>query len=398
MNEKALSGVTVLELGQLMAGPFAGTLLAYFGADVIKIEPPGKGDAVRGWRAVEGDTSLWWYSLGRNKRSVTVNLKSAEGRKIIKDLARHVDVLIENFRPGTMEGWGLGPDDLRPSNPGLVYARVSGYGQDGPYSSRPGYASVCEGVGGLRYVNGFPGQPPVRQNLSLGDSLTGLHTAFGILLSLFRRDRREGKTGQIVDVGIFEAVYNMMEAVVPEYDRLKMVREPSGTTITGVVPTNTYPCRDGKYVIIGGNGDSIFRRLMTTAGRPDMAEDPELADNAGRVRHQERVDGAITDWTRTLDAAEVLEKLETTRVPAGLIYSVEDMVADPHFQARGLFEEVDAGGRPLKLPAIIPKLSETPGATEWAGPSVGEHTHAVLGEILGLSDDELAALAEEGTI
>lgn len=398
MTEKPLSGIKVLELGQLMAGPFAGTLLAYFGADVIKIEPPGKGDAVRGWRAMTGDTSLWWYSLGRNKRSVTINLKSDEGRAIIRRLAGEVDVLIENFRPGTLEKWGLGPDELQTINPGLIIARVSGYGQDGPYSSRPGYASVCEGVGGLRYVNGFPGQPPVRQNLSLGDSLTGLHAAFGILLSLFHRDRQAVKTGQIVDVGIFEAVYNMMEAVVPEYDRMGMIREPSGTTITGVVPTNTYPCKDDKYIIIGGNGDSIFRRLMNTAGRPDMADDPELADNAGRLKHQERVDGAIAEWTMTLTSTEILEVLEEARVPAGLIYSVVDMVNDPHFQARGLFEEVDAGGKPLKLPAIVPKLSKTPGRTEWAGPTVGEHTREVLGEVLGLSDDELDTLSSEGVI
>lgn len=398
MNEKALSGIKVLELGQLMAGPFAGTLLAYFGADVIKIEPPGKGDAVRGWRAVEGDTSLWWYSLGRNKRSVTVNLKSEEGREIVRRLASEVDVLIENFRPGTLEKWGLGPEDLKSSNPGLIFARVSGYGQDGPYANRPGYASVCEGVGGLRYVNGFPGQPPVRQNLSLGDSLTGLHAAFGILLSLFHRDRQQVKSGQIVDVGIFEAVYNMMEAAVPEYDRLGMVRGPSGTTITGVVPTNTYPCRNDKYVIIGGNGDSIFRRLMTAVGRQDMADDPGLKDNAGRLENQERVDGAIADWTRTLEASEVLTILEEAQVPAGLIYSVADMVDDPHFQARGLFEEVDAGGRPLKLPAIVPKLSETPGKTEWAGPAVGEHTKEVLGEVLGLSDDEIRNLTDKGII
>ncbi|HSL16300.1 MAG TPA: CaiB/BaiF CoA-transferase family protein [Methylomirabilota bacterium] len=397
-SDTALAGIRVLELGQLMAGPFAGTLLGYFGAEVIKIEPPGKGDAVRGWRAVEGDTSLWWYSLGRNKRSVTVNLKSDEGRELVRKLAAKVDVLVENFRPGTMEGWGLGPDDLWPSNPGLIYARVSGYGQDGPYATRPGYASVCEGVGGLRYVNGFPNQPPVRQNLSLGDSLTGLHTAFGILLALFHRDRKGGRPGQVVDVGIFEAVYNMMEAVVPEYDRLGMVRGPSGTTITGVVPTNTYPCRDGRYIIIGGNGDSIFKRLMTAAGRPDMADDPALADNAGRLEHQQRVDGAIADWTRTLTAAEVLAALETARVPAGLIYSVADMVDDPHFAARGLFETVDAGGRPLKLPAIIPKLTATPGRTEWAGPAVGEHTRPVLGDLLGLSDDELDALVARGVI
>ncbi len=398
MTEKPLSGIKVLELGQLMAGPFAGTLLAYFGADVIKIEPPGKGDAVRGWRAMTGDTSLWWYSLGRNKRSVTVNLKSDEGRAIIRRLAGEVDVLIENFRPGTLEKWGLGPDELQTINPGLIIARVSGYGQDGPYSNRPGYASVCEGVGGLRYVNGFPGQPPVRQNLSLGDSLTGLHAAFGILLSLFHRDRQAVKTGQIVDIGIFEAVYNMMEAVVPEYDRMGMIREPSGTTITGVVPTNTYPCKDDKYIIIGGNGDSIFRRLMNTAGRPDMADDPELTDNAGRLKHQERVDGAIADWTMTLTSTEILEVLEEAQVPAGLIYSVVDMVNDPHFQARGLFEEVEAGGKPLKLPAIVPKLSKTPGRTEWAGPTVGEHTREVLGEVLGLSDDELDTLSNEGVI
>jgi len=398
MTEKPLSGIKVLELGQLMAGPFAGTLLAYFGADVIKVEPPGRGDAVRGWRAMTGDTSLWWYSLGRNKRSVTVNLKSEEGRSLIRRLAGEVDVLIENFRPGTLENWGLGPEELQTINPALIIARVSGYGQDGPYSSRPGYASVCEGVGGLRYVNGFPGQPPVRQNLSLGDSLTGLHTAFGILLSLFHRNQQEVKTGQIVDVGIFEAVYNMMEAVVPEYDRMGMVREPSGTTITGVVPTNTYPCKDDKYIIIGGNGDSIFKRLMNTAGRPDMADDPELTDNAGRLKHQERVDGAIADWTRTLTAAEILEILEEARVPAGLIYSVVDMVNDPHFKARGLFEEVEAGGEPLILPAIVPKLSKTPGRTEWAGPTIGEHTREVLGEVLGLSDDELDALTTEGVI
>lgn len=398
MKERALSGVTVLELGQLMAGPFAGTLLAYFGADVIKVEPPGDGDAVRGWRAVEGDTSLWWYSLGRNKKSVTINLRTDEGRDMVRRLAERVDVLIENFRPGTMERWGLGPDDLRKINPGLIYARVSGYGQDGPYSSRPGYASVCEGVGGLRHVNGFPGGPPVRPNLSLGDSLTGLHTAFGILLSLFRRDQREDRSGQVVDVAIYEAVYNMMEAVVPEYDRLGMIREPSGTTITGIVPTNAYPSRDGKYVIIGGNGDSIFRRLMTAAGRLDMAEDPQLKDNAGRLVNQEKIDDAIADWTRTLDAAEVLATLDEVRVPAGLIYSVKDMMEDPHFQARGLFEEVEAGGRPLKIPAIIPRLSETPGETLWPGPAVGEHTREVLGEYLGLGDDAIEELANKGVI
>jgi crotonobetainyl-CoA:carnitine CoA-transferase CaiB-like acyl-CoA transferase len=397
MSNKPLEGIKVIELGQLMAGPFAGTLLGYFGAEVIKIEPPHKGDAVRGWRAMDGDTSLWWYSLARNKKSVTIDLRREEGRGIARRLAEKVDVLIENFRPGTMEKWGLGPEDLQKSNPGLIYARVSGYGQNGPYASRPGYASVCEGVGGFRYVNGFPGQPPVRPNLSLGDSLAGLHAAFGILLGLLARTGDKG-SGQIVDVAIYEAVYNMMEAVVPEYDRLGMIREPSGSTITGVVPTNTYLCRDGKYVIIGGNGDSIFKRLMKAIGRSDMAEDERLSDNSGRVQHQEVVDGAIQQWTGSIGSAEVLKALENARVPAGLIYNVVDMIEDPHFQARHLFEEVQVGGKPLKLPAILPKLSRTPGSTEWPGPSVGEHTKEVLGTYLGMQASEIETLESIGVI
>lgn len=384
-----------------MAGPFAGTLLGYFGAEVIKVEPPGKGDAVRGWRLVdETGTAAWWYTLGRNKKCVTLDLRREEGRRLARRLADEVDVLIENFRPGTMEAWGLGPEEIRATNPGIVYARVSGYGQDGPYSHRPGYASVCEGVGGLRFVNGFPGGPPVRPNLSLGDSLAGLHTAFGIVLSLYRRDCAKGGKGggQVVDTAIFEAVYNLMEAVVPEYDRFGEVRRPSGTTITGVVPTNAYLCGDGKYVIIGGNGDSIFRRLMRAAGREDVADDPRLADNAGRVEHQQEVDDALSEWTARHEAQEVLDLLEEARVPAGLIYSVADMMEDPHFQARGLFEEVEAGGAPLKIPAILPKLSETPGGTEWPGPAVGAHNDEILGGLLGLDAGELSRLREQGVI
>lgn len=384
-----------------MAGPFAGTLLGYFGAEVIKVEPPGKGDAVRGWRLVdETGTATWWYTLGRNKKCVTLDLRREEGRRLARRLADEVDVLIENFRPGTMEAWGLGPEEIRATNPGIVYARVSGYGQDGPYSHRPGYASVCEGVGGLRFVNGFPGGPPVRPNLSLGDSLAGLHTAFGIVLSLYRRDCAKGGEGggQVVDTAIFEAVYNLMEAVVPEYDRFGEVRRPSGTTITGVVPTNAYLCGDGKYVIIGGNGDSIFRRLMRAAGREDLADDPRLADNAGRVEHQQEVDDALSAWTARHKAQEVLDQLEEARVPAGLIYSVADMMEDPHFQARGLFEEVEAGGAPLKIPAILPKLSETPGGTEWPGPPVGAHNDEILGGLLGLDAGELSRLREQGVI
>lgn len=393
---RPLDGVRVLELGQLMAGPFAGTVLAYFGAEVIKVEPPVRGDPVRRWRVMDRGTSLWWRTLGRNKKCVTVNLRHEKGRTLVRRLAARSDVVIENFRPGTLERWGLGPEVLQADNPGLIMARVSGYGQTGPDRSKPGYASVCEGVGGMRYVNGLPGERPMRHNLSLGDSLAGFHTAFGILLALL--ERRRSREGQIVDVAITEAVYNMLEAVVPEYDRCGVVREPSGSTITGVVPTNTYPCRDGKHVIIGGNGDSIYRRLMETAGRPEMADDPRLATNDGRVEHQQEVDEAIGEWTATLTLDEVLAALDQAAVPAGPINSVAEMVKDPHFQARGLFEEVEVGGRPLKLPAIIPKLSQTPGRTDWAGPEIGSHNREVFQDYLGLSDAELEELKREEVI
>lgn len=401
MSDKPLAGIRVLEMGQLMAGPFAGTLLGYFGAEVIKVEAPGKGDAIRGWRMLDDTgTAVWWYTLGRNKKCVTLDLRQDEGRRLARRLAGEVDVLIENFRPGTMEKWGLGPDVVRETNPEIVYTRVSGYGQDGPYSHRPGYASVCEAMGGFRYVNGFPGGPPVRPNLSLGDSLAGLHAAFGIVMSLYHRDRRRGGSGrgQVVDAAIFEAVYNMMEAVVPEYDACGVVRGPSGTTITGIVPTNAYPCGDGKHVIIGGNGDSIFRRLMRAAGRPDMAEDARLADNRGRVEHQEEVDGAISAWTATLSAQEVVDALEEARVPVGLIYSVADMMEDPHFQNRGLFEDVQTPAGQLKLPAIVPRLSDTPGGTEWPGAPVGAHNREVFSGLLGLSEEDLERLGREGVI
>ena len=396
---RPLDGVRVLELGQLLAGPFAGCVLGYFGAEVIKVEPPGKGDPIRGWRLLDDNgTSFWWRSLGRNKKSITLNLQTDKGRGIARQLADRVDVLIENFRPGTMEKWGLGPEAVKTTNPGLIYARVSGYGQTGPYAERPGYASVCEGVGGFRYLNGFPGEAPVRPNLSLGDTLAGLHAVLGVLLAYIQRGKPAGGDGQVVDVAIYESVFNMLEAVVPEYDGAGLVRQPSGSTLTGIVPTNTYACRDGAYVVIGGNGNSIFRRLMRAAGRADMATDPRFAENAGRVEHEREIDAAIAAWTASLDATDVLAQLADASVPAGPIYTVADMLRDPHFHARGLFQPVDVDGQPLRIPALTPHLTATPGATTWPGPDVGVHNDEILGGLLGLSDAELAALREEGVV
>lgn len=393
-----LAGVRVLELGQLLAGPFAGAVLAYFGAEVIKVEPPGRGDPIRQWRVVREGTSLWWHSLGRNKRCITLDLKHPEGRALARRLALQSDVLIENFRPGTLEDWGLDPATLKADNPGLVVARISGYGQTGPYADRPGFASVCEGIGGFRYLNGVPGERPVRPNISMGDTLAGLHAVLGILLALFRRERDPARAGQAVDVALYEAVFNLLEAVVPEYDGAGVVREPSGSTVTGIVPTNTYRCRDGKYVIIGGNGDSIYQRLMRAAGRPELADDPRLAHNAGRVAHEAEIDAALTAWTAQHDSGEILRRLAAADVPAGPIYSAAEMLADPHFQARGLFEQVEIDGKPLKIPAIPPFLSDTPGATDWPGPALGAHNAAVYGGLLGLSAAEQEALRVAGVI
>ena len=400
---RPLDGIRVLEMGQLIAGPFAGSVLGYFGAEVIKVEPPAGGDPLRQWRVLRDGTSLWWRSLARNKKCVGVDLRQEEGRALAKRLAERSDVLIENFRPGTMEKWGLGPDALREVNPGLVYARISGYGQDGPYASRPGFASVCEGIGGLRYVNGHPGEPPVRPNLSLGDTLAGLHAVIGILLALIQRGKASaealgGGKGQVVDVAIYESVFNVLEGVVAEYDGAGVVREPSGSTLTGIVPTGTYPCRDGGHVIIGGNNDSIFRRLMRAIGRDDLADDPRLAENPGRVEHQAEVDGAIAEWTSRHDAARVLAVMEEAAVPSGPIYSVRDMFADPHFQARGLFERVEVDGRELRVPALMPKLADTPGGTDWAGPDPGSHDAEILRELLGLDEKTLRGLAERGVV
>ncbi|KAI9247687.1 CAIB/BAIF family protein [Phascolomyces articulosus] len=406
---KPLEGIRVLELGQLIAGPFCGSILGYYGADVVKIEPPKTGDPLRKWRHLDEDgESPWFRSLGRNKKSVCIDLRTDQGRSLVKKLAQDVDVLIENFKPGTMEKWGLGPEDLYATNPSLIYTRISGYGQTGPYSKRPGFAAVCEGMGGFRYVNAVPGQAPVRPNMSLGDSLAGMHAALGVLLSLIGRNKLagsspDGRTGQVVDVAIYESMLNMMESIIPEYDRFQEIRQPSGSTVTGVVPTNTYPCKEGQYVIIGGNGDTIYKRLMAAIDRNDLIG-PEYETNTHRVKHQELIDGAISEWTATKTPDEVLQELEKVSVPAGKIYNAKDIVEDEHINARGMIETVRVGkpeegqGYDLKIPGMSPILQSTPGATKWAGPDLGQNTDEVLEDSLGLSKEEIKSLKEQGII
>jgi crotonobetainyl-CoA:carnitine CoA-transferase CaiB-like acyl-CoA transferase len=391
-----LAGYRVIELGQLLAGPFAGCMLGYFGAEVIKIESPKGGDPIRNWREMRGDTSLWWRSLARNKKSVSIDLKSEQGVELVRRLIDKADVVIENFRPGVVESWGLGPEDFKNSNPGLVYARISGYGQDGPYASRPGFASVCEGMSGFRYVNGHPGEAPVRPNLSIGDTISGIHAALGIAMALLEK-QRSGE-GQVVDVALVESMFNLMEAVVPEFDGNGVVREPSGSTVTGIVPTNTYRCRDGKYIVIGGNGDSIFQRLMEAADHALMASDPRFASNQGRVEHEPEIDAVLAKWCASEDSTDLLQKLEQARVPAGPIYNVEDMLQDPHFNARGLFETVEIDGEPLKIPAIMPRFSRTPGATRWPGAELGSSNREVLEGLLGLDEQQLSELRSASVI
>ena len=398
LNSKPLKGLKILEMGQLLAGPFASVLLGWFGADVIKIEPPRTGDPLRTWRKLHNGTALWWYILGRNKRCITLNLRHEKGQEIARRLAQNVDAVVENFKPGTLEKWGLGYETLKETNPGVIMVRVSGWGQTGPRSHKPGYASVAEGVGGLRYVSGFPDRPPTRTNLSLGDTLAGIHAALGLMTAIYHRDVNGGQ-GQIVDVAIYEAVFNMMESLVPEYDMYGIVRERQGSKLTGVVPTSTYLCKDGKYIIIGGNGDSVFKRFMKAIGRPDLAEDPRFEHNNNRVEHEEEIDDVINQWTGGHTYEEVLTALEEAEVPAGPIYSIADIMRDEQYIARKMFESVTLpDGMQVKLPTFAPKLNETPGSTEWVGPPLGAHNHEVYSGMLGMCEAELVELHEQGII
>jgi Predicted acyl-CoA transferases/carnitine dehydratase len=392
-----LEGIRVVEIGTLIAAPFAGRLLAEFGAEVVKIEPIGVGDPLRRWRKLHKGTSLWWYLQSRNKQSVALNLKSPDGVEIVRRLVSEADVLVENMRPGALEKLGLGWEDLSAINPDLTMVRISGYGQTGPYCDRPGFGAIGEAMGGIRYTTGSPDTPPARVGVSLGDSLASLYGVIGALMSLLRVKTGQGK-GQVVDVSLFESVFSLMESLVPEYDVLGFVRERSGGTLPGISPSNTYPTRDGGYVVIAGNSDPIFKRLMHVIGRPDLADDPALAHNDGRVAQNDALDRAITAWTKTEDMDEVLQRLEAAEIPAGRIYSAADIVADPHYRARGM---ILAGalpdGKPFKMPGIVPKLSDTPGEVRWIGPALGAHTHSVL-QRLHLDEAAIDRLRREGVI
>ncbi len=392
-----LRGIKVIELGTLVAGPYAASVLAQFGAEVIKIEAPGEGDPLRAWRKLHKGTSLWWYSQSRNKKSVTVNLKSERGRDIVRALVKDAAIVIENFRPGLLERLGLGWDDLSRINPALIMVRVSGYGQSGPYRDRPGFAAIAESVGGMRYVAGYPDRPPVRTGISIGDTLASLYGVIGALLALHHL-KASGGRGQIVDVALYEAVFGVMESLIPEYSGFGFVRERSGASLPGIAPSNTYPCEDGSYVIIAGNSDLIFKRLMNAIGRADLAEDPRLARNAGRATHVEELDGAISAWTMRNDLEHVLQALDAADVPNAKIYTAADIHADPHYRAREMIEAVKLpDGKRFDIPGVVPILSESPGGTRWLGPALGEHTEEVLASI-GISGAEYAALKESGVV
>ena len=395
-SPSALCNLRVIELGQLIAGPFAAKTLADFGADVIKIEPPNTGDPLRKWRLLKDGTSVWWQIQSRNKRSIALDLKKVEAQDIVRQLVKDADVLIENFRPGAMEAWSLGPDELLAINPKLIMLRISGYGQTGPYRDKPGFGVVAEAMSGLRHLTAEPGRVPVRVGVSIGDTLASLHGVIGILLALHER-HTSGK-GQVIDVALYEAVFNCMESLLPEFSAFGAVREAAGSALPGIAPSNAYKCQDGGYVLIAGNGDSIFKRLMHTMGRDDLGLDPDLADNAGRVKRVEEIDAAIGVWTATLSVAQVLELLDAASVPAGRIYTVADIATDPHYQARDMIlQTVMADGSTLALPGIVPKLSRTPGSHRRNAPEIGQDTDAVLQDI-GLTHAQIQALKEKGIV
>ena len=391
-----LAGLKVVELGQLIAGPFAAKTLADFGADIVKIEPPGAGDPLRQWRLIKDGTSVWWQVQSRNKRSLALDLRQAEGQGVARRLLAEADVLIENFRPGTLEGWGMAPEQLHALNPGLIILRISGYGQSGPYRDRPGFGVVGEAMGGLRHLTAEPGRVPVRVGVSIGDTLAALHGVIGVLLALYHR-KAHGGPGQVIDVALHEAVFNCMESLIPEYSAFGAVRQPAGSALPGIAPSNAYPCQDG-WVLVAGNGDSIFKRLMGAIGREDLAAAPDLADNAGRVARVAEIDAAIGAWTQPRVVQAVLDTLAAARVPAGKVYTARDIVEDPHYRAREMIvPQLTRDGDTVEVPGVVPKLSATPGVLRTSAPRLGDDTDAVLRE-LGLDAAQIAALRQRGIV
>lgn len=392
----ALAGVRVIEMGQLIAGPFASKTLGEFGAEVIKIEPPGTGDPLRNWRLLKNGTSVWWQVQSRNKRSLALDLREPEGQVVARQLIAHADVLVENFRPGTLEAWGMAPEQLHALNPGLVILRISGYGQTGPYRDQPGFGVVGEAMGGLRHLTAEPGRVPVRVGVSIGDTLAALHGVIGVMMALYHRQANGGK-GQVVDVALHEAVFNVMESLIPEYSAFGAVREPGGSALPGIAPSNAYPCQNG-WVIVAGNGDSIFKRLMQAIGRDDLANAPDLANNAGRVARVEEIDAAIGEWTQALTVEAVMNRLAAARVPAGKVYTAKDISEDPHYRARDMIlQQQTRDGYTVEVPGIVPKLSGTPGKIRSSAPHVGDDTDNVLRE-MGLSAQQIAQLREKKII
>jgi formyl-CoA transferase len=396
-----LAGIRVLELGNFIAAPFAGRLFADFGADVIKVERPGQGDELRGWRLLAGTTSMLWRTIGRNKRSVTLDLRTDNGRKLALRLVRQCDVVLENFRPGTLERWGLGPAELAEANPNMVLVRISGYGQTGPYADRAGFGGVAEAFGGLRYVTGDPAGPPVRAATSIGDEVAGLYAVIGALMSMLAR-ARGGAAAPVVDVALYEAVFSLMESLVPDYDAYGVVRERTGGSLPGVAPTGVYPCQEDTWVVIGGNANAVFARLMATIGRNDLAEDPGLASGRGRGLRSDELNAAIAAWTVSRTVEEVLAAMEKVGVPAGPVNDASAIADDPHYLARDMLlthqVDVDGAQQAVRFPGIVPKMPESPGEVKWPGPELGEHTDEVLGDLLGVSAAELSHLRTEGVI
>ncbi|WP_425057424.1 CaiB/BaiF CoA transferase family protein [Roseateles toxinivorans] len=396
LHPNALQGLRVIEMGQLIAGPFAGKTLGDFGAEVIKIEAPGAGDPLRNWRLLKNGTSVWWQVSSRNKQSLALDLRTEEGQDIARRLIAEADVLIENFRPGTLEGWGMGWEQLSALNPGLVMLRISGYGQTGPYRDLPGFGAIGEAMGGLRHLTGEPGRVPVRVGVSIGDTLAALHGVIGVLTALYHR-KVNGGQGQVIDVALHEAVFNVMESLIPEYSAFGAVREAAGSALPGIAPSNAYKCSDG-YVLIAGNGDSIFKRLMEAIGRMDLGNAPDLANNAGRVVRVAEIDAAIEQWSLSRGVDEVLALLGTARVPAGKVYTARDIVEDPHYRARDMIVPQETrDGYTLDVPGVVPKLSATPGSLRTSAPHLGDDTDAVLAG-MGLTAEQIAALRSKGVV